>query len=81
MKYEKEFRKDHPETVGETDSYFDLSNYCDWLEKKLKEASTSSNTKSTTCPKSVKVPCKGGCGKEVSVSTENAYCEVCDMPF
>jgi len=33
-KYDTEFRKDHPETIGETDSQFDLDNYCDWLEKK-----------------------------------------------
>jgi len=33
MKYEKEFRKAHPETIGETDRQFDESNYTDWLEK------------------------------------------------
>jgi hypothetical protein len=34
MKYrfEKEFRTAHPETLGETDSDFDLDNYKDWLE-------------------------------------------------
>lgn len=31
----KQFKKDHPETIGETDSAFDNSNYIDWLEKKL----------------------------------------------
>lgn len=35
MRYEKEFRKDHPETLGETDKAFDLSNYVEWLENKL----------------------------------------------
>ena len=34
-KFEKEFRADHPETIGETDKEFDLDNYKDWLEHKL----------------------------------------------
>ena len=37
-KFEENFRKDHPETIGETDSHFDLDNYKDWLELKLTEA-------------------------------------------
>lgn len=36
--FEEEFRLDHPETVGETDSNFDLDNYKDWLEAQLIEA-------------------------------------------
>lgn len=36
--FEEEFRLDHPETVGETDSHFDLENYKDWLEAQLIEA-------------------------------------------
>ena len=32
MKYEKEFREAHPETIGETDKQFDQSNYVEWLE-------------------------------------------------
>lgn len=36
--FEEEFRLDHPETVGETDSHFDLDNYKDWLEAQLAEA-------------------------------------------
>lgn len=36
--FEEEFRLDHPETVGETDSHFDLDNYKDWLETQLAEA-------------------------------------------
>jgi hypothetical protein len=36
--FEEEFRFDHPETVGETDSHFDLENYKDWLEAQLIEA-------------------------------------------
>jgi hypothetical protein len=34
-KFEDEFRRDKPETLGETDSHFDLDNYKDWLEEKL----------------------------------------------
>ncbi len=34
-KYEKEFREENPQTIGETDQQFDLDNYKDWLEKKL----------------------------------------------
>ena len=34
-KFEKEFRKEKPETIGETDKRFDLDNYKDWLESKL----------------------------------------------
>jgi len=34
-KFEKSFREAHPETIGETDSHFDLDNYKDWLEKQL----------------------------------------------
>ncbi len=32
MKYEKEFRAEHPETIGEKDSAFDMHNYYEWLE-------------------------------------------------
>lgn len=34
-KFEKEFREAHPETIGETDSHYDLDNYKDWLEQQL----------------------------------------------
>jgi hypothetical protein len=37
MKYEKAFRKDHPETVGETDQTFDKANYTYWLESQLEK--------------------------------------------
>jgi hypothetical protein len=33
--FEQQFRKEMPQTVGETDSHFDLDNYKDWLEQKL----------------------------------------------
>lgn len=35
MKYEKEFREAHPETIGETDYTFDITNYNEWLEKRI----------------------------------------------
>jgi len=35
FKYEKEFRKDNPQTVGETDKHYDLDNYKDWLKTRL----------------------------------------------
>lgn len=37
MKYEKEFREAHPETIGETNKVFDLCNYVDWLECEYEE--------------------------------------------
>ena len=37
-RFEKQFRLEKPETVGETDSHFDLDNYKDWLEEKLIQA-------------------------------------------
>lgn len=35
FKFEKQFRAENPQTVGETDKHFDLDNYKDWLESKL----------------------------------------------
>jgi hypothetical protein len=35
FKYEKQFRKEKPETVGESDAIFDLDNYREWLEDKI----------------------------------------------
>jgi hypothetical protein len=37
-KYEKQFRAENPQTIGETDQQFNLSNYKDWLERKLEGA-------------------------------------------
>jgi hypothetical protein len=37
MRYEKEFRKAKPHTVGEKDKDFDNRNYAEWLESQLKE--------------------------------------------
>jgi hypothetical protein len=34
-KFEKQFREENPQTIGETDRHFDLDNYKDWLESKL----------------------------------------------
>ena len=42
-KFEQQFRKDNPETIGETDQYFDLDNYKDWLEEKLEKANHALN--------------------------------------
>lgn len=33
MKFKKQFKEAHPETIGETDSHFDKSNYIDWIDK------------------------------------------------
>lgn len=45
-KFEQEFRKDNPQTIGETDKHFDLDNYKDWLESKLSEALKPHQSKS-----------------------------------
>ena len=37
--FEEQFRKEKPETIGETDSHFDLDKYKDWLEKKIENDS------------------------------------------
>ena len=37
FKFEKQFRDENPQTVGETDGYFDLGNYNEWLENKAEE--------------------------------------------
>ena len=34
-KYEKQFRKYNPQTIGETDQYFDLETYKLWLESTI----------------------------------------------
>lgn len=38
FKFEKQFRKDNPQTIEENDKHFDLSNYNEWLEKKHEES-------------------------------------------
>ncbi len=48
MKFEKEFREKYPESVGEQDSMFDMSNYVEFLESKV-EKLTSTNKQSTPC--------------------------------
>jgi hypothetical protein len=35
MKYEQSFREAHPETVGETDTEYDLINYAEYLESRV----------------------------------------------
>jgi hypothetical protein len=34
-KFEKEFRSERPETIGEKDKEFDNQNYIEWLEQKI----------------------------------------------
>jgi len=43
MRFEQEFRLAFPETVGETDKEFDLSNYVEWLESLVEEKFTPTN--------------------------------------
>ena len=38
-----EFRKENPETIGETDTTFDYGNYIDFLEKELIEVRAQAN--------------------------------------
>lgn len=33
MEFKKQFKEAYPETIGETDSHFDKSNYIDWIDK------------------------------------------------
>jgi len=42
FEFEKEFRADHPETVGETDKEFDQYNYMLWLERQLRNCNLQS---------------------------------------
>ena len=53
FEFEKEFRADHPETIGETDREFDLYNYLLWLEKQLKNCNLQnvSNNEVAVCPR------------------------------
>jgi len=44
MKFEPQFRLAFPQTVGETDKEYDLSNYTEWLESLAEERFTSHNT-------------------------------------
>lgn len=32
FKFEKEFRRDNPQTIEETDKYFNLDNYKEWIK-------------------------------------------------
>ena len=47
-KFEKEFRAENPQTVGETDREFDNANYTEWLEQKVVKFITS-NTVLAEC--------------------------------
>jgi len=66
-KFEKEFRLDKPETIGETDRHFDLDNYKDWLEYQLAEARKQLNLFAVSNNEVVVEPEKHkciNCGKE-----------------
>lgn len=40
MKYKTEFKEAHPETIGEKDSAFDMSNYIDWIDVRVESLIT-----------------------------------------
>jgi hypothetical protein len=37
MEFKEDYKKAHPETIGEKDQDFDRANYIDWLDEKHKE--------------------------------------------
>ena len=43
MKYEKEYRKDHPNTIWELDEKFDMENYIKWIDSKYEALKQSEN--------------------------------------
>ena len=45
MSFRKQYRKECPETIGETDREFDNANYIEWLEKELEATSISRSVK------------------------------------
>lgn len=63
MKFEKQFREAHPETVGETDSRFDLDNYCEFLESLVEEKLKADNNASAPLPKRIGYVCLA-CGEK-----------------
>ena len=67
-KFEKEFRLDKPETIGETDRHFDLDNYKDWLEYQLAEARKQLNLFAVS-------------NNEVSVEPEKHKCINCGKEY
>ena len=69
MKFEPQFRLSFPQTVGETDKHFDLSNYTEWLESLAEEKFTSHNTQSKPCPTCI------------SVMDQWWFCEQCGSRF
>jgi hypothetical protein len=49
MSLRDQFRKEHPETIGEKDKSFDDGNYIAWLEEKMSEKTLSSNAGRSFC--------------------------------
>ena len=43
----KQFKEDHPETIGEEDRRFDEYNYLEWLEKKYKSKQSETGKRET----------------------------------
>ena len=76
MRFEQEFRKAYPDTVGEKDREFDLSNYVEWLESLVEGVQTQ--TTNSTKPETV-TP-NHPCGLKGCASTsESISCEDCDQ--
>ena len=68
-KFEKEFRADNPQTIGENDKEFDNANYIEWLENKLMESIV--NGKTNNCE---------DCGKVLEAGT--VFCSArCRMSY
>lgn len=64
FKFDEQFRKDFPETIGESDYLFDLSNYKDWLEDKLE---TQNNFRKQVA----RIGCEGEDASEIRESAKN----------
>jgi hypothetical protein len=66
-KYEKEFRADHPETIGETDKELDLDNYKDWAELKIEKLFSMHFV-------SISLPECTNCGKRMKLAAYQCRC-------
>ena len=75
--FEEEFRLDHPETVGETDSHFDLDNYKDWLEAQLIEARKQLALYNVVGRSEQLCECK--CEYPIIRTGVTEYCSICQL--
>ncbi len=64
FKFDEQFRKDFPDTIGESDYLFDLSNYKDWLENELE-------TQNNFIKRVSLIGCEGEDAREIRVSAKN----------